>query len=131
MHTCQEYLFAIYLLSKKYDFVRISTLAKFLSLTEPSVTLQIKQLTKQRLVLHRRYSTIRLTESGQQMAENFSNRYNVWEDFCEFALDSDSFNYQDIIELCELSSPRVLTTLEKYVSKISRKEDQTYESTIE
>lgn len=80
MSTCissalEDYIEAIYLLSKLKASVRITDIALHLGISKPSVNRAVNSLKKQGLVLHEPYGSIILTERGHELGAQVSHRH--------------------------------------------------------
>lgn len=71
----EDYLEAIYTISKTKQNVRITDIALHLGISKPSVNRAVNTLKKQGLVIHEPYSDIALTERGREMGETVSRRH--------------------------------------------------------
>ena len=73
----EDYLEAIYVLSFKEEHVRMSDVAKHLSVSKPSVNKAINLLQEKGLLHHQHYGTILLTEQGKALAKKVYERHKV------------------------------------------------------
>lgn len=73
----EDYLEAIYVLSFEEEHVRMSDVAKHLSVSKPSVNKAINLLQEKGLLHHQHYGTILLTEQGKALAKKVYERHKV------------------------------------------------------
>jgi len=66
--SLEDYLEAIYIISKKYGSARVKEIADFLNVKSSSVSEAIGRLKDAGLVDHEKYGRIRLTSVGRQVA---------------------------------------------------------------
>ena len=62
--SLEDYLEKVYLLSKKYEEVRVTDIADSLSLSKPSVNRAVRTLTEGGYLQHAHYGSIELTDIG-------------------------------------------------------------------
>ena len=75
--SLEDYLEAIYILTKEKKVARVKDLSKNLGVKTPSVVGAIKSLVKAGLVIHERYSYIELTEKGEKKAQNLYEKHRI------------------------------------------------------
>ncbi|RLI11560.1 metal-dependent transcriptional regulator [Candidatus Bathyarchaeota archaeon] len=67
--SAEDYLEAIYVLSREKGYARVLEIARALGVRPPSVTQMLKKLRARGLVLYERYGVVRLTEEGLAIAK--------------------------------------------------------------
>lgn len=77
----EDYLEAIYEISKKKPSVRITDIALHLGISKPSVNRAVNTLKKQGLVSHEPYGDIVLTEYGKELGESVNHRHRMIKKF--------------------------------------------------
>jgi DtxR family Mn-dependent transcriptional regulator len=98
--TAQMYLKAICELSTTDPLVPISSLAERLGISVVSATEMVHRMRDQRLLEHKRYKGIRLTEKGKGEALDIIRRHRIWE--C-FLVDKLKLAWEDSHDLaCQL-----------------------------
>ncbi len=75
--SLEDYLEAIFLLSKEKNRVRITDIAERLSVRKPSVVSAIKKLEEKGFVVHERYGHVELTDIGKKFAENIYYKHTM------------------------------------------------------
>ncbi len=75
--SLEDYLEAIFLLSKEKDRVRITDIAERLSVRKPSVVSAIKKLEEKGFVTHERYGHVELTPMGKELAEDIYYKHTM------------------------------------------------------
>ncbi|MBQ4342495.1 MAG: metal-dependent transcriptional regulator [Erysipelotrichaceae bacterium] len=73
----EDYLEAIYVLSLDEENVRMSDVAKYLSVSKPSVNKAINLLQEKGYLVHQHYGTILLTDEGKALAKKVFERHKV------------------------------------------------------
>lgn len=71
----EDYLEAIFHLSRKKNHTRIKEIAEFLNVKAPSVTEMVQKLDKKGLVAYERYGTVSLTKKGREIGKEVSKRH--------------------------------------------------------
>lgn len=67
--SMEDYLEAVFMLQKQKGYVRCVDVAEHLSVTKPSVSRAVKELTKMKYLVKKADGTLSLTEQGQNIAE--------------------------------------------------------------
>lgn len=80
-NALEDYLKAIYTLSRKKPTVRITDIALYLNISKPSVNRAVNTLKRQGLVFHEPYGDIMLTPEGEQLGCIFFARYDMVKKF--------------------------------------------------
>lgn len=73
----EDYLEAIYVLSKEEENVRMSDVAKHLGVSKPSVNKAINLLQEKGYLIHQHYGTILMTDEGKALAKKVYERHKV------------------------------------------------------
>lgn len=89
-YTMENYLEAIYELSKVNNYARISDIAKKLNVSKASASNAMQTLLGKGLITTQRYREIYLTEEGKRLAEITSKKHDVIRDFFVSVLNVDS-----------------------------------------
>lgn len=77
----EDYLEAIYSISKIKSSVRITDIALHLGISKPSVNRAVNTLKKQGLVTHEPYGDIVLTERGRELGEDVCRKHKMIKQF--------------------------------------------------
>lgn len=81
--SLEDYMRAIYVLSKRNKVVRVKNIAEMLKVKPSSVTFALKKLLKMGLIDYEKRGYVDLTEKGLRVASRLSNRYRSIEHFLE------------------------------------------------
>ncbi len=73
----EDYLEAIYVLSRKQGTVRITDIALYLGISKPSVNRAVNSLKSRGYVSHEPYGDIHLTEKGVAAGTSLMDRHNI------------------------------------------------------
>ncbi len=77
----EDYLEAIYIISKNEDNVRIKHISEFLEVKNPSVLKAINILKDKNLVEHHKYGYVFLTDKGRETAKIIYKKHEIITDF--------------------------------------------------
>ena len=87
--SLEDYLEKVYLLSKKYEEVRVTDIAESLNLSKPSVNRAVKTLTEEGYLQHAHYGSIELTELGYETARVIYKKHRALRQFLILCLGVD------------------------------------------
>lgn len=107
----EDYLEAIYVLSKENENVHMSDVAKHLSVSKPSVNKAINLLQEKGYLIHQHYGTILLTESGRAAAEKVYERHLLIKRFFVEVLEVEESIAEE--EACQVEHCIGESTMEK------------------
>ena len=82
----EDYLRTIYYLMEKNLDVRSIEVADYLNIKKPSVSEMLKNLDKDGLIEYKKYSKIKLTRKGFNIAQNLTVRHRIIETFLKDTL---------------------------------------------
>lgn len=94
----EDYIIAIYRLTKKVDFVNSVTIAKQLGVSRASVSEMVKKLCEDELI-NFEHNKISLTEAGMIKARNIISCHRLWEYFLTELL---GMSYEEAHEQADL-----------------------------
>ncbi len=117
--SMEDYLEAIYRLSKEKRVVRVRDVAKAVDVTPPSATGAIKGLKRRGLVSHEKYEDVLLTKAGESIAADVHARHEELRSFFEEVLLLDPGLSES--EACALEhsiSTQTLQRLRRFLSCI-------------
>ena len=114
----EDYLEAIYVLSKEDEHVRMSDVAKHLSVSKPSVNKAINLLQEKGYLTHQHYGSILLTEEGRTLAKKVYERHKVIKRFFVEILKVEETIAED--EACKVEHCIGEDTLEKLKEFVNR-----------
>jgi len=81
--SLEDYIRAIFILSKRKKVVRVKDIAKLLKVKPSSVTFSLKKLSEMELIEYEKHGYVDLTEKGLKVANKLSSRYTSIEIFLE------------------------------------------------
>ena len=84
--TKEDYLRAIYLATQGKKNLRTVRLARQLKLAKSTVSERVRELARQGLIHHRRYSTLGLTKKGRRIATRLTYKHRIIEVFLHIVL---------------------------------------------
>lgn len=76
-----EYLEAIYRLSKGNNIVKTTELARYMGVKPPSVTEMLRKLAEKGYVTYNPYEGVKLTDSGRSVGKRITRRHRLYEVF--------------------------------------------------
>ena len=86
----EDYLEIILILEKKAGYARVSDIAEKLSVAKSSVHTALHILEDKELIIHEKYGTVKLTESGLKKASEVYERHVILHRFFEEFLGVES-----------------------------------------
>jgi DtxR family Mn-dependent transcriptional regulator len=116
--TEENYLKAIYKLSRKGDSgVSTNALAERMDTKASSATDMIKRLSTKKLVDHKKYQGVTLTEKGRKVAVDIIRKHRLWEVFLVEHLGFGWDEVHDVAEQLEhISSPLLVERLDRFLN---------------
>ncbi len=87
--SIEDYIKAVYSISKSNKVVRVKDLAKYLNVKMPSVVNAVKSMENKGLVVHENYGYIELTDLGKKVGRDLEERFNVLTEFLVQVLQLD------------------------------------------
>lgn len=112
--SLEDYLEAIYLISKSKNEVRVTDIALFMNLSKPSVNKAVINLKDNELLEHEKYGLIKLTEKGYKMAKEIFFRHETLMNFLVQTLGIERETAE--IEACKMEHIISHQTLDKMVA---------------
>jgi len=91
----EDYLRGIYHLLEEEGYVKSVDLADYLNITKPSVSEMLKELDKEELIVYRKYSKLRFTSKGRNIARKLTLKHRIIESFLKNILKIDSENIHE------------------------------------
>ena len=79
--SMEDYLEAIYVLSREKGYARVMEIARALGVKPPSVTQMVRKMSEKGLVTFKRYGRIMLTEVGESVARRIIGRHRLLKAF--------------------------------------------------
>lgn len=114
----QNYLEAIYELSKDTNFARLSDIAERLGVSKASASYAMQTLMAKGLVITERYKEIYLTDEGKQLAEVISRKHHTIKRFFIDILSVDAETADtDACAIEHVISATSINAMEKFLSK--------------
>ncbi len=77
----EDYLRALYILEEEKHELKSIDLANYLKVSKPSVSEMLGRLIDEGLVYHERYSKIRFTQKGREIAKKLTSKHRIIEIF--------------------------------------------------
>ena len=112
----EDYLEMVSFLSDEGE-VRVTDIAKRLGFSKPSVLSALKSLEEKKLVQHKRYSTVALTDSGKLLASEIRTRHDLITAFLRDILGVSPETAEK--DACKMEHVLSEETLEKMRSNLS------------
>jgi DtxR family Mn-dependent transcriptional regulator len=114
--TEENYLKAIYKLSRLADNVSTNQLAAELATKASSVTDMLRKLAEKLLINYTRYQGVSLTNTGEKVAVNIIRRHRLWE---YFLVEKLHFKWDEVHEMAEemehISSTELIDRLDEFM----------------
>ncbi|MBI2559134.1 metal-dependent transcriptional regulator [Candidatus Woesearchaeota archaeon] len=88
----EDYLRGLYILEEEKRYMKSIDLAHYLNVSKPSVSEMIRELNKDGLVTHKKYSRLMFTAKGRRMAKKLTSKHRLIELFLKNTLKINSKN---------------------------------------
>lgn len=111
--TMEDYLEAIFNLSKENDVVRVKDIASRLKIKMPTVTNMLKTLTKRKLIDYEKYEYLELTDGGADVGREICRKHHVLRSFLIDILNVEPDRADK--EACKMEHAVSTSTLNKFV----------------
>jgi len=111
--TMEDYLEAIYNLSKEKRAARVRDIAKKLDVKMPTVTNMLKSLSERGLIDYEKYEYLDLTVKGSDVGQEIDRRHQIFRRFLTDILKID-YNQADA-DACKMEHAVSPATLEAFV----------------
>lgn len=120
--SLEDYLEAIYNLSKGSNFARSKDIAQLLEVSRASVTGALRNLSEKDLVNYKPYDYISLTEAGQKIASKIARRHRVLNFFFTDILGAEESVSQEAACKAEHAlGPEIMRRLVLFTEFLDRK----------
>ena len=86
----EDYLRGIYILEEEKGQIKSIDLAHYLNVSKPSVSEMIKELQKEGLISHKKYSKLQFTSKGRRIALKLTQKHRLIELFLKNILQIKS-----------------------------------------
>ena len=116
--SLEDYLEAVFVLSKEKGNVRLTDIAEYLGVSKPSVNRAVNTLTQNGFLEHVTYGDIAITPEGESYAANVSRRHKLIKQFLinELGVDEKIAEY-DACQLEHVMSPVTIDKLYEYLER--------------
>ena len=116
--SLEDYLEAVFIISKEKDNVRITDIAEFLGVSKPSVNRAINTLTQNGYLEHVTYGDIQITPQGESYAANVLRRHKLIKHFLIDTLGVDEKTAEH--EACQMEHIMSSSTIDKLYEYLER-----------
>jgi Mn-dependent DtxR family transcriptional regulator len=116
--SLEDYLEAVFIISKEKDNVRITDIAEFLGVSKPSVNRAINTLTQNGYLEHVTYGDILITPQGESYAANVLRRHKLIKHFLIDTLGVDEKTAEH--EACQMEHVMSSSTIDKLYEYLER-----------
>lgn len=116
--SLEDYLEAVFIISKEKGNVRITDIADFLGVSKPSVNRAIKTLAQNGYLDHVTYGNIEITPQGESYAANVLRRHKLIKHFLIDTLGVDDKTAEhDACQMEHVMSPSTIDKLYEYLER--------------
>ena len=124
-YVMENYLEAIYELSKEKSFARTSDIAEKLNVSKASVNSAMQTLVNKGLITSEKYREIYLTQEGKKIAEFTSKKHETIKSFFTYVLgvDDDTAD-NDACAIEHVISQDSVKAMDSYIKKTSIKKPE-------
>lgn len=88
----EDYLRGLYILEEEKNEIKSIDLAHYLNVSKPSVSEMVKELNREGLISHKRYSSLNFTPKGRKIAKKLTSKHRLIELFLKNVLKISSKN---------------------------------------
>ena len=116
--SLEDYLEAVFVLSKEKGNVRLTDIAEYLGVSKPSVNRAVNTLTQNGFLEHVTYGDIAITPEGESYAANVLRRHKLIKQFLinELGVD-EKIAEQDACQMEHVMSPVTIDKLYEYLER--------------
>ena len=116
--SLEDYLEAVFVISKKKSNVRLTDIADYLGVSKPSVNRAINTLTQNGYLEHVTYGDIIITPQGESYAANVLRRHRIIKQFLINKLGVDeNIAEQDACQMEHVMSTSTIDKLYEYLER--------------
>ncbi len=116
--SLEDYLEAVFVLSKEKDSVRVTDIAEYLQVSKPSVNRAVNTLTQNGFLEHITYGDIIITPEGESYAANVLRRHKLIKQFLTDTLKvSEKTAEEDACKMEHVMSPDTIEKLYEYLER--------------
>lgn len=116
--SLEDYLEAVFVLSKQKSSVRVTDIAEQLGVSKPSVNRAINTLTQNGFLEHVTYGDILITPKGETYAANVLRRHKLIKQFLIDSLGVDEESAEkDACQMEHVMSPSTIEKLYEYLER--------------
>ncbi len=114
--SLENYLEVIYEIADTDGKVRVTDLAQKMGVSKPSVNKAISNLKDLGLILHEKYGSLELTEKGEVIAKDITNRHGIIKSFLRDVLNvSEEIADTEACSIEHCLSEDTIIKLEKFL----------------
>lgn len=122
--SLEDYLEAVFVLSKKKGSVRVTDIADFLGVSKPSVNRAVNTLAQNGFLEHKAYSDIEITPAGESYAANVLRRHRIIKQFLINELGvNEEIAEHDACQMEHVMSPTTIDKLYEYLERAGVRDD--------
>ncbi|MBI2658814.1 metal-dependent transcriptional regulator [Candidatus Woesearchaeota archaeon] len=77
----EDYLRGLYIMEEEKGTIKSIDLAHYLNVSKPSVSEMVKELSREGLIFHKRYSSLNFTPKGRKIAKKLTSKHRIIESF--------------------------------------------------
>ncbi len=116
--SLEDYLEAVFIISKQKSSVRLTDIAEFLGVSKPSVNRAINTLTQNGYLEHVTYGDIVITPQGESYAANVLRRHKLIKQFLIDTLGVDEKTAEN--DACQMEHVMSSSTIDKLYDYLER-----------
>ena len=116
--SSEDYLETIHVIKNEKGDVRIKDIANNLEVSLPSVTVAIKKLARQDLVLYEKYGLVKLTSAGEKIAKDTYKKHKILLRFFTEILGIDEKTAS--VDACKMEHGLSRKTLNKLILFVNK-----------
>ena len=118
--SLEDYLEAVFVVSKQKNSVRLTDVAEYLGVSKPSVNRAINTLTQNGYLEHVTYGDIEITPQGESYAANVLRRHKLIKHFLIDELGVDEKTAEQ--DACQMEHVMSASTIDKLYEYLERQD---------
>lgn len=122
----EDYLEAIYTVSKKKGYAKVRDISNILGVGPPSVTEMFKKLADDDYINYEKYSGVTLTEKGREVAEATRLKHDTLKELLMILGISEDIAEEDACKIEHTVHPDTMENLTKFVEFVKGAEEESH-----
>ncbi len=122
----EDYLEAIYTMTKKKGYAKVRDISQILGVGPPSVTEMFKKLADDGFVNYEKYSGVTLTDKGKEIAKAVRAKHDTLRELLIIFGIDEAIAEEDACKIEHTVNPETMDRLTKFVDFVKGAEDESH-----